>query len=306
MSTSPPRVITLPRDLRMDLGPNRGQVRRFVLMAESAGLEIRRSWRLRQLAWSTFQFKLDGLLGCYDFSDFLTISFRSPKFPVFRKQYTSAFFPFRELRPFGQSMEAAIDDSEVAERAFDAGRDRILYAHTLYEGEQTLRARDLRRRRNIASAVLADSGGPCDSGTFPHTRMLELADACLAAVVVPGSWPNCVDRLHMEYFAMGVPVITPRLISYQCGRLPVAGVHYIPVDDAEHLSDLADAVAWTRANLEAAHRIGQAGQAFYLATSTPKKRFEFMHSELLDFHSGSPTPPFERWPSSPDGVPDDA
>jgi hypothetical protein len=281
----PARVALPPVELLYDASSVRSydrQAWRYVYnTATEAGIDVTLDSKLRKVCWSAWEVEVDGIPIVIDISDYHTLDGHVCDYPLWlRFTYTHYFDAFPEVGSFplvsfqDWDMYRAIRRDGYARRA----TDNIVFGVRKCEdvaGKATRRAK--------VHALLKDAFGPRLDDSWTHlTGYLDRARNSLAAVVVPGSCNNRIDRSTWQLMAAGVPVVCPEIFDAPLGVRPEANEHYVRCKD--DYSDLIERLHMLELDRESGDRIGDriganAGD-FFKRYGTPSAIWSYIGERL--------------------------
>jgi len=285
----PRRVEVVPIDAVGPSAVERHHWNYFAGTVRDAGTELVVNANLKTPSWSSFEFRADGELAVYEYSDFLPFDRASWRYKHwFKRAFCPGHKVCRHLVSF--SPTSFLDWRQyrqlTAENRYTATGDVILHKQSAPVPRNRVGA-DLRRRRLKAREMLVERfGSRVETTIDPQRRFFLKAFGCLVSVHIPGSWEHLLDRGQHQLMGLGVCTVSPEIWTCCLGERPQAWLHYVPIRD--DFSDLAEKVAWCDTHREECRRIGRRAKVFFETHSMPKVIWQYVmrrlqtHDEKVD------------------------
>lgn len=253
----------------------------FVGTIRDIGVEPIINPDLKTPSWGSFEFRVDGQLAVYEYSDFLPFDRACRRYEHwFQRMFCSGHKVVRNLASFPSC--SFLDWQQyrklIAENRYAASGHMILHKQSAPVPKNPVGI-ELRRRRLKAREILVDRfGSRVDTKVDSQPEFYQKAFACLVSVHIPGSWEHCLDRGQHQLMGLGVCTVSPEIWPYCLDERPQAWLHYVPIRD--DFSDLAEKVEWCDTHREECRRIGERARAFFEAHSTPKVIWQYVMQRL--------------------------
>ena len=256
----------------------------FTGLITAAGGEVREDTSLKAPCLGAFEFRSNGKLAVYDYSDYLLVHGVNRDYKHwFRFHHSMAYIPHENLHSFPPI--SFLDWQQYADLSeklrYHAVGHQILHSQSyeFLKGSKKRRDIEAYERRDFGRRSLLRGFGDrvlCDR--LPQARFWEIATRCLVSVHIPGSFRFSLDRGQNQMLGLGICTISPMIITNCLDDRIEPWVHYVPVRD--DLSDIVRQVRWCEDHRDECRRIGDNAREFFRARCIPSAVRDYIRSKM--------------------------
>lgn len=257
----------------------------FADTVREAGWEVAIDPALGRPGPLAFEFRVDGRLAVYDFSEYVLVEGPWQDYDHwFKRTFTSGHLPYRNMHPLSVLLPHC-DWTALrrvrAECQYTPG-DAIAHKQSIFRVPHSWPYDDLFDRRTLARTLLVNAFGSRVDTQVETSQEAFFRTLCLSLVSVhiPGTWQHQLDRAQRQAWCLGVCTISPDLQMFCGPTRPQAWEHYVPIRD--DFADLVERVRWCDEHRDECWQIGARAQQLFDAHVTPTAAWNYVLGILND------------------------